>query len=411
MCAVRRRTPWWPGSSVSHSGVSIGDAVAGSSCDLEHRRPGRPGRRAPRRACACDVGARLARQRADVELEVDRVGDDVGLGRRRGRRSGRTSCGCRRGTGGPCPSGRASSASTKPVGVEQRRGDLVGQLHPLDEAAPDVVDLGSRAGSRRCAARPRPPSRARCRCGRAGTRGRACRATRSVHQCEPFSPTMHGQAHVAVGAGDRDAAGLGDDVVGADGVELVLGEVLGAPGARAPPRRPRPGRSACPSGRNPESASRCDGDGHRRGEVEHVDRAAAPDLAVDELAAERIAAPAVGVGRARRRCGPSAAASARRVACPRCGPRGWRGRARARSARGRDRSPSRYAAQHVDAARLAARTRRVPSFTQALRMRCCSRSVTSAVERRSIACGTVEAATSERVCVATDGVWLTAGLQ
>ncbi len=33
--------------------------------------------------------------------------------------------------------------------------------------------------------------------------------------------------------------------------------------------------------------------GHRRGEVEHVDRAASPDLAVDQLSAERIIAPAV----------------------------------------------------------------------------------------------------------------------
>ena len=36
-------------------------------------------------------------------------------------------------------------------------------------------------------------------------------------------------------------------------------------------------------------------DGHRGGEVEHVDRAPAPHLVVDDLAAERIALPTVGV--------------------------------------------------------------------------------------------------------------------
>ena len=50
-----------------------------------------------------------------------------------------------------------------------------------------------------------------------------------------------------------------------------------------------------PRGVKPERASDAERDGHRRGEVEHVDRAAAPHLAVDELAAERIAPPAVGV--------------------------------------------------------------------------------------------------------------------
>ena len=37
------------------------------------------------------------------------------------------------------------------------------------------------------------------------------------------------------------------------------------------------------------------GDRHRGGQVEHVDRAPAPHHAVDELAAERVAVPAVGV--------------------------------------------------------------------------------------------------------------------
>ena len=52
----------------------------------------------------------------------------------------------------------------------------------------------------------------------------------------------------------------------------------------------RPARLPPAPGQVPE------GDGHRRGDVEHVDRAAAPHLAVDQLAAERVAGPPVGIG-------------------------------------------------------------------------------------------------------------------
>ena len=45
-------------------------------------------------------------------------------------------------------------------------------------------------------------------------------------------------------------------------------------------------------------------DGHGCGEVQHVDRAPAPDLAVDELAAEGVVRPARPGSRARRPCGP-----------------------------------------------------------------------------------------------------------
>ena len=87
-----------------------------------------------------------------------------------------------------------------------------------------------------------------------------------------------------------------------------------------------------PSGRKPVVGQPAGGHRHRGGEVQHVDRATAPDLAVDELAAERVVLPALGADRARRRCGPSAAATAPRGRDPRCGRRGWSGRARARSA-------------------------------------------------------------------------------
>ena len=50
-----------------------------------------------------------------------------------------------------------------------------------------------------------------------------------------------------------------------------------------------------PRGLKPERGEVAERDRHRGREVEHVDRAAAPDLVVDDLARERIAAPAVGV--------------------------------------------------------------------------------------------------------------------
>ena len=50
-----------------------------------------------------------------------------------------------------------------------------------------------------------------------------------------------------------------------------------------------------PFGRKPVARQSLGGHRHRRGEVEHVDRAASPHLAVDELTAEGIVPPSVGV--------------------------------------------------------------------------------------------------------------------
>ena len=65
-------------SSASHSGVSIGDAVDGSSLvGLDLDRLGQVAERLVEHRA--DVLAGLAGQRADVDLELDPVGDDVGL--------------------------------------------------------------------------------------------------------------------------------------------------------------------------------------------------------------------------------------------------------------------------------------------------------------------------------------------
>src|SRR5439155_26509820 len=87
------------------------------------------------------------------------------------------------------------------------------------------------------------------------------------------------------------AAELGHEIVALHVVPGVFGEPLRTPG---------PERLLIRDGRIDERALRPEvalkkalqRDGHRRGDVEHVDRAASPYLAVDELAGERIVLPA-----------------------------------------------------------------------------------------------------------------------
>ena len=98
----------------------------------------------------------------------------------------------------------------------------------------------------------------------------------------------------ARGARDRDAAALGDDVVGPHRIGLVVHEV---PGAERPERLLVGHRQVHERalGAEPAAGEVLRGHGHRRREVEHVDGAAAPHLAVDELAAERVVAPSIRV--------------------------------------------------------------------------------------------------------------------
>ena len=112
---------------------------------------------------------------------------------------------------------------------------------------------------------------------------------------------VDGDAPAPVGGDLRPPAELGQHVVGADGVPVVVEDVLGAPAAtgflvgdaevdQRPPRaEPFDGKAA-------------ERHGHRRRRVEHVDRPAPPHLdgpvsGADQLAAEGIVRPAVGVGR------------------------------------------------------------------------------------------------------------------
>ena len=91
-----------------------------------------------------------------------------------------------------------------------------------------------------------------------------------------------------------ETAALGQQVVAADRVGVLVGDPARAVGAA---RLLVGDREVEQVALGPEAAphERAEDDRHRRREVEHVDRAAAPHLAVDQLAAERVVPPAGGV--------------------------------------------------------------------------------------------------------------------
>ena len=119
--------------------------------------------------------------------------------------------------------------------------------------------------------------------------------TISRRQLPPFSPTVTLQRVAGLGR-DRHAAALGDDVVALHRVGVMLDQVPGAQesaGLLVGHRQVDQRAARLPVAlRQPAHGHR-----HRRGEVEHVDGAAAPHDAVHQLGAERIALPAGGVHR------------------------------------------------------------------------------------------------------------------
>ena len=95
-------------------------------------------------------------------------------------------------------------------------------------------------------------------------------------------------------ADGRPAAHLRQDVVAGNGVPVLVDHPLGTPA----PAGLLVGDAEVDQRalRTKAGASKVlERGGHRRRDVEHVDRAAAPDLAVDDLAAERVARPGAAV--------------------------------------------------------------------------------------------------------------------
>ena len=124
--------------------------------------------------------------------------------------------------------------------------------------------------------------------------------------------------------------------------------------------------TSVPRSRRRRGGDAGEGQGHRRGLVEHVDRAAAPHLAVDDLAAERVAGPLVGVDRDDVGVARAAAASARSGRCPSDAAieRGALGQADRMAPL--DERRRQHAGQHVGVAPFAAAVRAGRSLTQPL---------------------------------------------
>ena len=223
--------------------------------------------------------------------------------------------------------------------VRQRRAQVVGQVDRREARRPQVVEPS------RCAER----GEAAHDLGGGDQRvvrsvGHRAVARRAVDAQPPPREPLLGDvdrdvAHPVV-ADRRVAAGLGQHVLGADGVPVVVEHVLGPPvpagllvgDAEVDQRalRPEALRRQLPERHR-----------HRRRDAQHVDGAAAPHLAVDQLAAERVARPPVGVDGHDVGVAHEAQRRARRDRCPRCGrrstcvPAGCRsGRRRGRRLRG-----------------------------------------------------------------------------
>ena len=154
------------------------------------------------------------------------------------------------------------------------RGPLLGrEVERVDVVAPEVEDLGPRLVGRepahdlgRLDQRVVGAERHRAVAGRAPHAQAAPRR-------RPSRPTVIVTRLAAIGA-HHEPARLGEHVVGGDRVALVVERPLGTPLAagflvgdgEVDQRRPR--------GRKPLPSEVLGGDGHRRGEVEHVDGAA-----------------------------------------------------------------------------------------------------------------------------------------
>ena len=237
------------------------------------------------------LGGTVAGQGSDVDLEVDAIRDHVDLraavgdGRRERRVGARLELASH-------AHRECIARVAEAVGIEQRVDELVRIVHPLDEPTPDVVDL--RAGLVLGEPLDHGGGRDEGVVGLVGLGAVAGRARDA--QLGPVAPLLghdHRQLQ-ARGAGDRDPPGLGDHEVGPDGVRLVLDEVAGP--ERAEGLLVRDGQvDQGPPGPEAARGQPLRGDRHRRGEVQHVDGAAPPHLAVDELAAEGIVLPPVGV--------------------------------------------------------------------------------------------------------------------
>jgi len=122
-------------------------------------------------------------------------------------------------------------------------------------------------------------------------------AGRAPHRQAPPGDTLLPHVHRddgRLGGPDVEPTVLGQDVVGTDRVELVLGHPAGAVGA-AVLLVGHGKEDQVAAGTKARIRQASERHGLRGGEVQHVDGTTTPDLAVDQLGAERVSRPAVRV--------------------------------------------------------------------------------------------------------------------
>jgi hypothetical protein len=239
------------------------------------------------------LGGVLAGQDADVHLQLDPVGDDVGLrpAVRDGGREGGAGGGM--GLDGE-PLRQAGEGVVDPPGVQECLGQVGVELEPPDVGLPDREDpdLGLGFGQ--------SPDDPGCLHERVvGAEGLGAVAGVAVDdQAGPVHPLLgddHGKLGGAGSRAHRHSPELRDHPGGAPEERDVLDQPFGS----HPTARLLVGDGCIdePTGRPALREEVPEGHRHRGGEVEHVDGASAPDLAVDELGTKGVPAPALGADR------------------------------------------------------------------------------------------------------------------
>ena len=191
--------------------------------------------------------------------------------------------------------GRTSIVSQIARRVEQAGADLVGHRHRLNLGLPHLGDLRLRPVDRQAAHHLGGLDQRVVRAERHRAVGRGA-GDAQPPPGDALLAGVHRDAAHAVLADGGPSTDLGEHEVAGDRVPVVLAHPLRTPSAAGF----LVGHAEVDQGalRPPARAGQlAERHGLRRGDVEHVDRAAAPHLAVDQFTAERILRPAVGVHR------------------------------------------------------------------------------------------------------------------
>ena len=169
---------------------------------------------------------------------------------------GETSCACRRGRCGRSPRLERGDRVVDAGRVGERGAQVVGQVHRR-RPGPATGRRAAAPGGRRARRRTTSAAVTRALSEPYGIEPwPGVPWTRRRRQAMPFSATLTAMRRTPSWPTCRPAAGLGEHVVGADGVPVVRRSCTRHPSRRRPPRRRRRSRSACPAGGSPRRPAR-----------------------------------------------------------------------------------------------------------------------------------------------------------